>query len=409
MKKIHILGGGTFSHVRNHLSLAAPAFGQTALSLYKTLKETADASKYEVCIHLTKMADPNSQLVTNDDVAALVDQLIADPSTRGIIFNVAMCDFDGQIGELPSGKHAERLHSRDLQGRAIKLTPADKVIGRIRASRKDIFLVGFKTTCGESEGAQYAAGLSLLKANSCNLVLANDTKTRLNMVIVPEEARYGVTKDRAAALSELADIFLKRLELRFTRSTVVEGDSVPWTEDTVPAALKRVVDHCIKRGAYKPFRGVTAGHFAYKQDDITFITSKRKTNFNQLPSVGLVKVVSTGPDNVIAYGARPSVGGQSQRIVFAEHPEADCIVHFHCPTKPNTTVPVRSQREYECGSHECGANTSAGLQELETGIKAVFLDQHGPNIVFSRNTDPERVIAFIERNFDLDSKTGGMV
>ena len=25
--------------------------------------------------------------------------------------------------------------------------------------------------------------------------------------------------------------------------------------------------------------------------------------------------------------------GQSQRIIFKEHPELDCIVHFHCPVK----------------------------------------------------------------------------
>ena len=31
--QIHILGGGTFSRVRNHLSLAAEAFGETAICL----------------------------------------------------------------------------------------------------------------------------------------------------------------------------------------------------------------------------------------------------------------------------------------------------------------------------------------------------------------------------------------
>ena len=36
MKKIYILGGGTFNYVRNHLALAAPAFGETARKL-KTL------------------------------------------------------------------------------------------------------------------------------------------------------------------------------------------------------------------------------------------------------------------------------------------------------------------------------------------------------------------------------------
>ena len=43
MKTIYILGGGTFNHVRNHLSIAAPAFGGTA----RQLKEKFDASLLE--------------------------------------------------------------------------------------------------------------------------------------------------------------------------------------------------------------------------------------------------------------------------------------------------------------------------------------------------------------------------
>lgn len=42
-------------------------------------------------------------------------------------------------------------------------------------------------------------------------------------------------------------------------------------------------------------------------------------------------------------------------------------------------------------------------------LSAVYLDHHGPNIVFNRSIDPAEVIAFIERNFDLSSKTGGPV
>ena len=86
----------------------------------------------------------------------------------------------------------------------------------------------------------------------------------------------------------------------------------------------------------------------------------------------------------------------------------DCIVHFHCPPKPNADLSVRSQRNYECGSHECGQNTSYGLREDELGIKCVYLDNHGPNIVFNRNIDPQRVINFINNNFDLKKATSGL-
>ena len=38
-KQIYIFGGGTFSHVRNHMALAAPAFGETAKRLAELCKE----------------------------------------------------------------------------------------------------------------------------------------------------------------------------------------------------------------------------------------------------------------------------------------------------------------------------------------------------------------------------------
>lgn len=174
----------------------------------------------------------------------------------------------------------------------------------------------------------------------------------------------------------------------------------------MPEALRRVVDHCIARGAYKPFLGATVGHFAVKLGDGRFLTSRRKTDFNRLHEVGLVLVEARGESEVVAHGSRPSVGGQSQRIVFAEHPGLDCIVHFHCPLRDGSPVPVRSQRPFECGSHECGKNTSDGLRPFGDAW-AVMLDRHGPNVVFSRDADPERVIRFIEESFDLAGTTAG--
>lgn len=150
------------------------------------------------------------------------------------------------------------------------------------------------------------------------------------------------------------------------------------------------------------------GHFAAKLSDDTFLTSKRKTNFNDIAKNGLVKIKTDGPDTVLAFGAKPSVGGQSQRIVFKDHPGMDCIVHAHVPIRKGSEVPVVSQREYECGSHECGKNTSRGLKKFGN-LWAVFLDQHGPNIVFNKSINPQEVIDFIEANFDLEGKTGGYV
>ena len=39
----------------------------------------------------------------------------------------------------------------------------------------------------------------------------------------------------------------------------------------------------------------------------------------------------------------------------------------------------------------------------------VYLDEHGPNIVFNRKTNANKVINFIDAHFDLSAKTGGFV
>jgi len=196
--------------------------------------------------------------------------------------------------------------------------------------------------------------------------------------------------------------------LTFTRSIVIEGDLVPWKDERIPNSIRKIVDFAIQSSAYKPFKGSTVGHFAIKLSDTEFLTSVRKSNFNDLDKNGMVYVKTDGPDTVLAYGAKPSVGGQSQRIIFKDHEGMDCVVHFHCPLKENHPDDIRivSQREVECGSHECGRNTSDNLKEFGN-LKCVMLDNHGPNIVFNREIDPQEVISFIDRNFDLDKKTGG--
>lgn len=405
--KIHILGGGTFSHVRSHLALCTPAFGSTAKEIFSLCQ----GKGYDVRLHLTQMADPSSSLQTNEDVDALLKSIIQDEETKIVFFNVALTDFSGKIleDEIDSGKYAERLKTSE-GSRKMLLTPNDKLISQIRKHRKDIFLVGFKTTCSATEDDQYIAGCTLLKKNSCNLVLANDVGTRTNMIITPEQARYSVTKDRGFVLSELVEMTLRRAQLTFTRSTVVEGESISWNGPEVSSALRQVVDHCIEKGAYKLFNGSTVGHFATKVDDNTFLTSKRKTDFNKLNQIGLVKIESSGIDSVIAHGSKPSVGGMSQRIIFNAHKDLDSIVHFHCPPKPGAQISTRIQKWFECGSHECGQNTLDGLQDVYDGIKCVYLDNHGPNIVFnSKAVDPQRVIQFIDENFDLEASTDGIV
>lgn len=413
-KQIHIVGGGTIEPVREHLALAARAYGGTAKRLGALCRE--QFPEMGVNVHLTRMADPRSMIETSTDLRRLAYELTADLDTKIVFWNPAVADFQGQVGDVPSSMHAERL--RSSEGHTMQLTPTDKIVDIFRTvrvdgmekPRKDIHAVGFKTTTGATPEEQYSRGLALMKNASLNLVLANDTITRHNMVITPEEAVYHETNDRDLALRGLVEMAFYRSQLSFTESTVIDGQPVRWESEEVFPALRAVVDYCRKHGAYKPFQGKTVGHFAAKIAPGVFLTSVRKSNFNELDRVGLVRVETDGDDHVLAYGAKPSVGGQSQRYVFEQHPEADCIVHFHCPPKPGAEVNTVSQREYECGSHQCGENTSRGLMPVGDGkIKIVYLDNHGPNIVFHHSVDPQEVIDFIDKNFDLSQKTGGYI
>lgn len=127
-KRVIIIGGGTFSHVRTHLALAAPAFGQTAKSLYE--KCNAKFENMDVELILTKMADSSSNLVTNDDVSNLIDTLVNDNSVKVIFFNVALCDFNGYASDEASAKYATRLETSE-GSKLLLITPSDKVINKI--------------------------------------------------------------------------------------------------------------------------------------------------------------------------------------------------------------------------------------------------------------------------------------
>ena len=424
MKNVHVFGGGTVAHITNHFALSAPAYGTLAKQVANSATHRFD--QCNVKLELTKMADSKSTIDTNQDLLARITELKRYSCTKVVFMTCAVVDFEPQtlsasydnndpyarfetIREIREfGKYHDRLKTKDIHRLTLDLKPADKIVKHIRDGRKDIFLCAVKATCGATEQAMYEAGLSLCKKGSVNLVLVNDVKTKRHMIVTPEEAAYCVTDNRRKAMDEWIDMAWYRSHLTFTQSTVIAGSPVPWNSELVPESLRTVVNHCIAKNAYKVFNNATVGHFAVKLDDTTFLTSIRKSNFNHIDKFGLVKVVTSGPDTVLAYGAKPSVGGQSQRTVFKDHPGMDCIVHFHCPLRPDAPdqIPVKSQREVECGSHECGKNTSDGLAQFGN-LKAVYLKDHGPNIVFNKNIEPQEVINFIERNFNLEEKTGG--
>jgi hypothetical protein len=414
-KYIHIFGGGTRFDVAHHFKVEAEAKGTTAKALYKLCK--AKFPNMGLAPHLTYQVDGGYKtLATNNDIQARVDMIKSRADSKIVFFSCALLDWIPDTLQLAGekemikefGKYTRRLETRENPHIHLSFAPANKVIQSIRNGRKDIFLVGFKTTVGKSNQEMFEAGLRLCKEASCNLVLVNDAARHWNMIVTPEEAAYHETANRDEVLANLVDMSFYRSQLTFTQSTVIASDLVPWDE-RIPAPLKAAVEHCIAGNAYKPFNGATVGHFAFKMSDTEFVTSIRKSDFNKLPEIGMVYVRTDGPDTVLAYGAKPSVGGQSQRMVFRDHPGYDCILHFHSPMRPDAPdkIPVRSQRNVECGSHQCGQNTSDGLETFEDDIKAVMLEQHGPNIVFKRTTAPDKLIKFVERNWDLSKKTGG--
>ena len=401
----HILGGGTFFHVRPHFSLSAPAFGATARRVHALLAEAASG---DACIlHLTRMAGDPTGPETNTDVARLLGTITSAPESKIVVMNAALCDYEAHVEDADgnataSGKDAPRLRT-DGGALTLRLTPAEKVLAQVRATRKDIFLVGFKATAGASAEEQYDAGLALLKRSHANLVLANDLRTRHQMVIAPELARYYEGADREAALRGLVAMAVARSRLAFTQTTVLGGELVRWESDAVPSSLRAVVDHCVARGAYLPFRGVTVGHFAYRSGTTELTSSRRKRNFNLPGERDLVRI-EFSPGQVVAHGAKPSAGARSQWEVLSGFPDFDCIVHVHCPRREGSPVPVRSQHDFECGSHECGENTRNGMRRFGD-VAAVMLDHHGPNVLFHRTIAPERVIAFLEANFDLTRRS----
>ena len=229
MRNFYIITGGTFSDISPHFSVCSRAFGTVGGQLHRhlqdafaTLDPTTPTSVQMVPTRMARGSCPLDDtlrglfnragvgdLVTPADVGGLLASLVADPDTRGIILPVAMVDFEPvelhQDG-LPMGGHSTnvgphrpRLRSRDGDV-TVTFRPTEKVIGRVRATRKDIFAVGFKTTANATPDEQYFAGLKLLKDNSLNLVLANDIRRGRNMVITPEQARYHEGTDREASI-----------------------------------------------------------------------------------------------------------------------------------------------------------------------------------------------------------------
>lgn len=394
-----VLGGGTFEPIRNHLALSAPAFGSTAKQIHKLIPGSE--------LVLTKMADVSSDLKSNSDVEKYIDNLLDDNSVGTIVLNVAFCDFKSEpIDGIESGFHADRL--KTAEGKfSLDLVPTDKVIAKIRQKRPDIFLVGFKTTTNKTSEEQFLIALQMMKKTKCNLVLANDTVTRNNMVITPEETIYGETTDREDVLKELSDMIQLRNNLTYNHSIFNEVDSIPI--ESTPESFQQVVHFLINNGGYieNNGNGFTPGHFCYKVDDKSFLSSQRKANHNLVFNEGMSKVEVEDDKFTVSGRRKASVGARSQWLILQQNPGYDCIIHTHNPLKEGSKIPIAEQRPFQCGSLECGLNSANNLKSFNvknSTFKAVYLEKHGVNILFKSSDDVNNLINFITDNIVLGEK-----
>lgn len=187
--RVLIYGGGTVSHVRNHLGLCAFSRGTTARRLHQLIPFSE--------MFLTFMGSETSKLVTVDDVWKHIQEQLDDPYVKVIILSAAICDYEGTIGDVDSGSHATRLQSRSGE-QTITIKPSFKIIDEIKAVRPDIKIVGFKTTTGAQFNEQQSKALRM----GVDYVLANDVITRRNFII-SKNASY--SSGREECIQYIAD------------------------------------------------------------------------------------------------------------------------------------------------------------------------------------------------------------
>lgn len=176
MIKCVIIGGGTFSKVACHLALATPAFGNTA-KILKGKMDNIASGVVDTVLTLTKMADSSSTIVTNEDVSDYVDCLLADSSVKAIIMNAALCDFSMKNPSELTRLSSQQNYTTELRG------VSSKVISKIKATRPDVTVVGFKTTCNDTKIQQCTKALDLIAQSNLDFVLANDVGNYSNILI----------------------------------------------------------------------------------------------------------------------------------------------------------------------------------------------------------------------------------
>ncbi len=195
---IFIFGGGTFNYTACHFATAAPAFGKTARKMDLIAKNVG----FETNLILTKMANRFSDIVTNEDLTAAIEQEFKGRRVDAVIFNAAVADFELYIdGQTRIGKNAPRL-STDEGSKNGYIAAAPKIAPLIKMLKPNTILATFKTTHGATQQEMVNKGLAQMKKSKSDFVFVNDVETRANTLITPiSEKHYG--QERTQALRDM--------------------------------------------------------------------------------------------------------------------------------------------------------------------------------------------------------------
>jgi len=285
------------------------------------------------------------------------------------------------------------------------------LVQRLRIERPDIFLCAISVYHTPAAAGRYYPAINAMKIIKYNLHLSisADLEYGDDCVFTPEETSY----TDADCDYDFSDIFYeliyRRHNLTYHRTNLVHGRNTPF--DEAPWCFKEVVAYVANNGGFISDNGLgfTPGHFSYRAIDGNYLVSQRKMNHRLVMENGFTLVASNDTVSesgvVTAVGsAKPSVGFTSQKLLFDQYPEYDCIIHTHNPKRQLSLMPTAPQKGYQCGSLQCGQNTVDNLAVMGDGIGAVYLEKHGPNIAFNSSLDPNIVIKFITDNIILGKK-----
>lgn len=256
--QIYVIGGGTVSYIRGHLAIANVSYGAMAYNISSSLREME--IKGELHEYSTKMAgdffdavelkgegswrravvfeetDPRSEedympgLDTNEDIVRLVNEIIDKQRPRILFLMTEPCMFEGfALGDertvvkfadgnriferpnTPSGPEEPTLHPKE--DHEIRLKACDPLEGI--KDKGELFVVGYHITEDVSEINQYHAGKIYLTKTKFDMVLIEDRKTGIHMIVCREENDYSyvVYSNRDEAIDILIKTSMTRSEM----------------------------------------------------------------------------------------------------------------------------------------------------------------------------------------------------